>query len=243
MKKNLTIAIALGTVVALSVMASGQGYIGEDVPDGGSISGTIKYNGTAPAPKKLTVDKDVAVCGRQEKTAEDLLVGANGGIKNVVVSITNIGRGKKLVLPNKPIQIDQLDCQFTPHIVLVPANTKMEVLNSDGILHNIHTYSVKNPPLNKAQPKFMKKMELTFAQPEIVKVTCDAHNWMRAFIVVQGHPYHALTDANGNFKIDNVPPGTYTLEFWQESLGKQTQEVTVAAGKELPVNMTMGPKK
>lgn len=205
----------------------------------GTISGTVKLAGAPPAAKKLTVTKDTAKCG-QEKLSEELIVGKGGGLKNAVVNLVGI-TGKPMKLDKNPT-LDQKTCQFIPHVLIVPAGGILDILNSDGILHNIHTYSTKNPTINKAQPGFKKKMTEKFAQPEIVKVTCDAHAWMNGWIVVADHPYYAVTDDAGSFKLTNVPTGTYKLRVWQESLGEQVKEITVKAGEEAKVTFELAKK-
>jgi hypothetical protein len=116
----------------------------------------------------------------------------------------------------------------------------MNVLNKDGIAHNIHTLSVENPSFNRLQPGVRKRMvtrKKDLAIPEIIPLKCDLHSWMNAWIIVVDHPYHALSDDEGGFKISSIPAGTYTAEFWHETLGKQTQEVTVEAGANTEVKV------
>jgi plastocyanin len=196
---------------------------------GGSVSGTVTYSGTAAAPKKLEVTKDVAICGKEGHVDESLVVGANKGIKDVVVSIKGVKQGKSMEALGASFVLDQKVCAYRPHVMVVPINKPVKILNSDGILHNIHTYSKKNPAKNMAQPKFKKELTTTFAHAEAVPVKCDVHGWMSAWIVAVDHPYYAVTDENGKFTIADVPAGTYTVEFWQEKLGTQTKQVTVAA--------------
>ena len=191
-----TLAALVFVTAALSWCASPTfAYDGGPVSNGGTISGEVKLQGAAPAAKPVEVTKDKEVCGQHEIKTEDLEVGAGGGVANAVVSITNITKGK----PMGPAEatLDQKGCQYIPHVLLFPAGTSVKINNDDGILHNIHTYSTKNTPINMAQPKFKKTMEAKFDQPETVKVTCDAHGWMAGWFVVQDHPYYAKTDANG----------------------------------------------
>jgi len=194
----------------------------------GDIVGKVKYAGTAPTPAKIQATKDQAVCGKVEHIDESLLVGPDKGVKNVVVNIADPKDGKKYTPAAKPM-LDQNGCKFVPHVDIVPAGQEVTIVNSDGILHNIHTFPKNNPQFNKAQPKFRKEMPATFEKPDIIQIKCDVHSWMAGWIVVAGHAYYALTDASGNFKIDGVPAGTYTLEYWQEKLGKQSKSVTVPA--------------
>ena len=194
----------------------------------GDIVGKVKYAGTAPTPAKIQVTKDQAVCGKAEHIDESLLVGPDKGVKNVVANISDPKDGKQYTPPQKP-SLDQNGCKFVPHVDIVPAGQEIDIINSDGILHNIHTFPKNNPPFNKAQPKFKKVMAAKFDKPDVVQIKCDVHSWMSGWIVVAGHAYYALTDAGGNFKIADVPAGTYTLEYWHEKLGKQSKSVTVPA--------------
>jgi plastocyanin len=194
----------------------------------GDIVGKVKYAGTAPTPAKIQVTKDQAVCGKAEHSDESFLVGPDKGVKNVVVNINDPKDGKPYAGAAKPT-LDQNGCKFVPHIDIVPAGQEVTVINSDGILHNIHTFPKANPPFNKAQPKFKKEMPAKFDKPDIIQIKCDVHSWMSGWIVVAGHAYYALSDASGNFKIAGVPAGTYTLEYWHEKLGKQSKSVTVPA--------------
>jgi plastocyanin len=159
----------------------------------------VTYSGTAAAPKKLEVTKDVAVCGKEGHVDESLVVGANKGIKDVVVSIKGVKQGKSMEALGASFVLDQKVCAYRPHVLVLPVNKPVKILNSDGILHNIHTYSKKNPAKNIAQPKFKKELTETFAQPEVIAVKCDVHGWMSAWIVVVDHPYYAVTDENGKF--------------------------------------------
>jgi hypothetical protein len=230
----LAVVVGIG---ALAVSASlAWSYEVIEVKDGGKISGEVKFGGEVPPPEKLTVNKDMEVCGKTEKVNETLLIGANHGIQNVVVSISDIQKGKAL---GDGGVLDQKECIYTPHVVLSPARKELTIVNSDGILHNIHTYSEKNPSFNKAQPKFKKEMKETFIHPETIKVACDVHGWMSGWVVVHNHPYYAVTDGQGVFTIADVPPGEYELQFWHETLGETTQKVTVRANEEAKVSVTM----
>ena len=205
----------------------------------GALVGRVVFDGDRPQPQALTVSKDVEVCGKAEKFPEALLVGPDRGIKNALVFLRTVTGGKSLSPPTSNPVIDQLDCIYTPHVLLVPAGATVDIKNSDGILHNIHTYSQKNPAFNTAQPKFKTVVSKTFAQPEIIRVTCDVRDWMTAWIVVQDHPYYALTDATGAFQLSDVPPGEYELRVWHEALGEHSRSVSVAADQSIPVEITL----
>ena len=214
------VVAATGVVLVSGLPASAQG--------GGSISGEVKFAGAAPPPRVVKVNKDVEVCGQEKKIA-DVAVGPGGGLSNALISV-NDAKGAKAA---KPAVLDQKGCEFHPN-VLVMSPGELKILNSDGVLHNIHTFSTANPPFNKAQPKFKKEMVEKLEKPELIKVQCDAHSWMLGWIYVTENPT-AVTDGNGAFKLENVPPGKHKVEVVHPVLGKQTKEVEVKAGQDTKV--------
>jgi plastocyanin len=211
-------AVAAGVIVASGPPAGAQG--------GGTIVGEVKLVGAAPAPKTVKVNKDNEVCGQEKKIAE-VQVGANGGVGSSIVSVGGAKGAKPAAV------LDQKGCEFRPNVVVM-APGELKILNSDGVLHNIHTFSTANPPVNKAQPKFKKEMVEKFEKPELIKVQCDAHSWMLGWIYVTENPA-TVTDGNGAFKLENVPPGKHKVEVTHPVLGKQTKEVEVKAGQETKV--------
>jgi hypothetical protein len=198
------------------------------VTDGGTLAGTVALEGTAPAVPKIDVTKDPEVCGK-EKPNPSLTVGPGNGIADAVVVVT-AAKGKKLEMPVKNPSLDQKACEFHPHVLMFPAGSTIDILNSDGILHNIHTESTANPPTNQAQPKFKKTIQLKVAKPEWpIHVKCDVHGWMSGYLVAQEHPYYAVTDAKGAFTIADLPPGDYEVQVWHERLGKKTEKAAIKA--------------
>ncbi len=230
MKRYWASAAVAGMVLVAAGPAWAQ-YAAGDVADGGSISGVIKWAGEAPAPKKIATTKDQEVCGKKDLFDETLQVSADKGLKNAVVMLTDIKKGKKWA--SEKATLDQNGCHFVPHVTVAKVGGPVDVLNSDGILHNLHTYGTKNPVINKAQPKFKKVMTEKFDKPETFKITCDAHPWMLGWMVVSDHPYVAVTDDKGNFKLDGVPAGSYKVEIVHPGTGaKEVKEVKVSAKEE-----------
>jgi plastocyanin len=225
----------------LTLPASGMAqYSGGAVSDGGSISGSVKFKGTAPAPKKLDVGKDKEVCAKTPKMDQSLIVN-NGNLANAVVTITDIKKGKKSEV--KKVTLDQNGCEYKPHVLAFQAGSSVEILNPDGILHNVHSYSKVNTAFNVAQPKFKKSMEQKIEKPEApFEVKCDVHGWMSGWLVSMAHPYFAVTDNSGNFKLTDVPAGTYNVEVWHEKLGKSSQKVTVKAKEDAKASFELAGK-
>jgi len=233
--KQVTMLAGIALVAAPLVAGA---YEAIEVKDGGTIVGVVEFEGTPPEPEKLEVTKDQKVCGDAKES--DALVVNDGKIKNAVISLTDIEKGKKI--EPTTVTFDQQKCEYKPHVLAFPAGSTVEILNSDGILHNIHTYSEKNPPMNVAQPKFKKKIEKTFEKPETIDVKCDAHGWMHGVFVVQDHPYYAISDDKGGFRLTDVPPGEYTVKVWHEKLGEKTEKVKVESGKDAEVTFKLAAK-
>lgn len=206
----------------------GDQSVPADAAATGTIEARVAYAG-APVVETIKINKDVEQCGT-EATIERIQVGPGHGLSHAVVSVTGLEGAPTARRP----KIDQRGCRFRPHVVAMQPGD-LEILNSDGILHNLHTYSEANPTINKAQPGFKKIMTETFTKPEIIKLTCDVHSWMRGWIAVLPHPYFGVTDASGIARIEGVPAGSHTVEVWHEQLGRRAQDVTVEAGETVQV--------
>ena len=205
-----------------------------------TIKGNIRYVGAPIEKKKTPVTIDQYICGK-EKEPEDLLLSSNNGIRNAVVSLQNIPPGAKRDWNFPAAKIDQKQCAFIPRVVIVPVGGTVEFLNSDRLLHNVRSAGKENPPFNRAQPH-ARSISFAFKQPELLRVDCDLHSWMRGWVVVADHPFYAVTNEQGEFILDNVPRGKYTLQVWQESLGNVTQEVVVGDKGTTTVSVAMGKK-
>ena len=230
---------AVIAIVSLAPAAGSRSYRAETVTNGGVIAGVVRFDGAPPPRKPIEISKDREVCGAAPHYDESLVVGAGGGVKDAVVSLVDIAAGAPLV-PRKDVKFDQKGCEYTPHVLALPAGSTVDIVNSDGILHSVRTGSKLNPALDMAQPPFKRVIVTAPLQyPELIDVSCDAHNWMHGWWFVAGNPYYAVTDDGGKFEIKDVPPGAYTLEMWQEKLGTQRRKVTVESGKTATVDFSL----
>lgn len=228
----LCLVVTLASPAIPNVTAA---YEGGTVKSGGTIVGEVRLAGKVPSPKKIVIDKDQEVCGT-ERLSEVLLVAKDGAVKNAVASLVDIAKGKPLERPKGPIEFVQKGCWFLPHVLLLPVDATVVIINGDPLTHNVHTFSIDNAPINRAQPKTVKRMTATVEFPETIKVQCDIHTrWMGAWWIVREHPYYAITKADGQFRLTDVPAGTYQLKVWQEALGEQIQSVTVKSGETVKV--------
>jgi len=221
----------LGTLL-LACGVSNHGFAG-------SLKGKIVFAGPAPAPVKVPVTIDQYLCGN-EKAADDLQVSANREVRNAVVWIENAPAD---VAPsvNQKVEVDQKGCAFIPRVVVVRAGGTVDFLNSDRLLHNIHATPKANVSFNRTQP-MGRTIPITFAQPEIVRINCDLHSWMTAWVVVAAHRFYAVTGADGTFAFDDLPPGQYKLQIWHERLGTTPASVTVSDREPAQLSVELKPR-
>ena len=189
---------------------------------GGTLSGNVKYQGKVPKAKPLRMDAD-PVCGSSHDgtvLSESFIVDENLNLKNVIVWLKDIKYEGEI--PHKPAILNQIGCVYDPHVLAVVKGQKVLIQNSDATLHNIHSMAEINEQFNFAMPKVVKEKETTFNSVEDpFYIKCDVHPWMKSWVLVQDHPYFAVTDSDGNFTISDIPSGTYEVIAWQEKFKMQ----------------------
>jgi plastocyanin len=205
------------------MLCAGPMYKEVDVSNGGTVRGVVRLVGNPSKARQLDITKDADYCGRR-KASPRLCVGRKNGVQHAVVSLEGIEQGKMFRPGIKPV-LDQRRCNYEPHVMVFPMGEQLEIVNSDPILHNVHAYDEKAESrtiFNIAQPiKGQRTLvkSTRMLKPGAVLTTCDAgHPWMSSYIVVAEHPYYAVTDADGNFTLENVPPGTYRIRMWHEGV-------------------------
>jgi plastocyanin len=179
------------------------------------------------------MDADPACAKKHTKPvpAEMLVLGSGNTMANILVWVSKgLPAGKTFPVPKTPVTLDQRGCVYVPHVMGIMVGQAYRILNSDGILHNIHTLPKVNPSFNRAMPATLKETSTTFPKPEnVFQIKCDVHPWMSAYIGVFTHPFFSATATDGRFTISGLDPGSYEITAWHERLGTQTAAVTVAA--------------
>jgi plastocyanin len=204
------------------------------------LTGTVKYTGPAPKTNIVKMNADpncLKEAAGAKVTKEDVVVNSNGTLANVFVYVkSGVKPGSASAGPGAPVTFDQKGCMYTPHVVGVRVGQKFRIVNSDSTMHNVHSLSKSNG-FNDAMPIKGQVIEKVFKKAEPpFKVKCDVHGWMLGYIGVMDHPFFAVTDSLGGFKIAGLPPGDYTLEAWHEKLGAKISQVKVADGAAAPVD-------
>ncbi len=225
--------VALALVLSLPLVAGRSppawAYEGVGVARGGELSGRVTLEGPAPEARALDVSPFGAVCGRVPD--ERLVVGPERGIRYAVVTLEGVTRGKPIER-EAAHELDNAGCRFVPHVQAVSVGQFLVLKNTDPILHTAHAHfpGGGQPDFNVGlYPGRVSRKPLV--APGLVEIRCEVHPWMRAYVVVTSHPYHAVTDLYGAYLIDGIPPGKYRVRIWHETLGTKEREVEISPGE------------
>lgn len=221
MKNTLALAVAVGLGATLQVATAGD------------ISGSITLKGTPPPEKPITPLKDDPNCGKlhtDTPTTHHYVVGSKGELANAFITLKGPGiGGKSTGASAPPVVLDQKGCEYVPHVLALQTDQKLVAKNSDPVAHNVHVSPIiaGNKEDNKMQVPNGPDLTFTFQKPEMfLKVLCNVHSWMFAYVCVVDHPYYALSDKDGKYTIKNVPDGKYTLEVYHRKAAPANAPVT-----------------
>ena len=211
----------------------------------GTITGTVKFEGTAPKLPRLKMDADPG-CAKKHSgpvMSEMLVLGDGNTMGNIFVRVKDVPGSHSA--PGEPTVMDQKGCMYIPHVMGVMVGQKFLIKNSDGLLHNVHSLAKINQAFNRAMPGAVTEAEFTFDKKEVMfKIKCDVHPWMNAYVAVMTHPFYDVTGKDGKFEIKGVPAGTYEVEVWHERLGTKTVSVTVGDSDTQTLDFSLSvPKK
>ena len=214
------VAVAVASVPAAALAAS-------------SVTGTVTFDGKVPTLKPLAMDADPACAKMHPKPvpSEMLVLGSGNSMGNILVWVSKgLPAGKTWPAPKTPVVLDQKGCVYVPHVMGIMVGQAYRILNSDGILHNVHALPKVNRGFNRPMPATVKESTATFDKAEpVFQIKCDVHPWMTAYVGVFTHPFFSTTGRDGKFTLSGLDPGTYEITAWHERLGTQTATVTVAA--------------
>jgi len=223
---------ATTTTTTTTTAAASAGAPAAAAPAGGAtVSGKVALAGAAPAMENLKMDADnYCKSNHPDAVKSQEVVANNGGVQWALVYVkSGLPATATYPVPTEPVTLDQQGCMYTPHVFGVRAGQKVKIVNSDATLHNIHPMPAVNAQFNIGMPLKGMTQEKMFDKAELppFHIKCDVHKWMSSYCGVFAHPFFAVTDASGNYKLTGLPPGTYVIESWQEKFGPQDQTVTV----------------
>lgn len=210
----------------------------------GNVSGTVVFEGDAPKMKPIFAMEGNPDCAQLHGGAypkyDWLVLGPNQEMAHVLVRVVEgLPEGAEYPMPEEPVVLSQEGCVYTPHVFVVRAGQPLHIQNPDGFLHNIKALPEKNDQFNKSTQKGHSTVDVTFNVPEgPFAFKCDVHNWMQAWCAVLDHPFHAVTDEQGAYTIQDLPAGEYTVSFWHERLGEQTKQITVPGDGDVTLGVT-----
>jgi plastocyanin len=209
----------------------------EPPPPSPGVFGKVTLSGPVPKLAPRPVNADVAICGKADRPSPSLVLAKDEGIANAVVWLEGAKGG---ALPTGPFHLDQKNCRFAPYVQVVSKGAPVVIGNSDPVLHNVHATTAGAAQIfNRAIPVKGQTFTETFFEPGVVRLKCDVHTWMTAWLFVADTPYAAVTDAEGRFSFPGVPSGAYRLRTWHELFGEKSQPATVAAAGATKVDVTL----
>ena len=243
MRRLGTVAAVVAGFLALALVWSNRG--GAAVA-GSTVTGKVKFVGKAPANPAIDMSEEPKCKAKYTTTPHEAIVevNKNGTLANVFVYVkSGLPADAKYPVPATSVVIDQSGCTDHPRVFGIMVGQKLDIKNSDPLLHNIKALGKKNRPFNISQPAANMTTTRTFTTPEVIlPVECNVHGWMHAFVGVLAHPFYATSGADGSFSITGLPAGTYTLEAWHEKYGTQTATVTVAGSDTKTADFTFTAK-
>jgi len=234
----------LAKVCAVTLVICGVPLAGSASPGGGSVSGKVTLNGTAPKPKQLDLSKEpdcVKLHSSNPLFAENVVVGAGNSLRNVVVYVS-AGDSETTPAPATAAVYDQQGCHYATHVLAVHVGQEVKISNSDPFSHNIHPLAKVNREWNKMQPPGTPPFSYAFDHEEFIPIKCNIHPWMAGYFVVLRTSHFMVTGDDGRFTLPNLPPGHYVITAWHEQYGTLTKEVTVSGAESESLDFTFTAK-
>ncbi len=255
MTKRMCGVLVLIFMLMLPVVVNAYEVV--NVKNGATLKGKVVFKGTPPDDEVIVIDRNPNFCGQEKPTNKYLI--KDGRVKNVVIWLEGISKGKPI--PERDVSIIIKDCTISPLVSIGFVGKKYRIKNMDPILHTIQLklglsyhkdvstrkltygatiYNFALPEQGMEVIKPIKRFHRYTSKTGFIRVTSNAHPWMRGFIFVFDHPYAAITDEKGEFEIDEIPPGEYVLKYWHEGNGIKEQKIRISPGEVKSIELQLG---
>ncbi len=233
---SISAALLIGVIVLAAAHQSADADDATSAKSGAVVAGVIKFDG--PVPERLPIDMiptkggakdECSVLHKTPQLNESVIVSADGEVANVFIYVKKgLEKGAKYPMPTEPAILNQVGCMYQPRVQGVRVGQDLVIRNSDKLTHNTRSYAFRNRAFNIAQPADSDERTKVFSKPEkAIQMGCDIHSWMKSYVFAMDNPYFAVSDDHGQFKIEGLPAGEYTIAAWHEELGEQDTKVTV----------------
>lgn len=235
---RLLLCFTASAITLTTLAPTAYPYQDVTVSDGGTITGRVVFHGSPPPMKMIIPTKDQEVCGGIREEPQ-VILSEDRGVQDAVVFLKVVGSGKPWDQSAKTPKLTNKNCDFVPHVQVVPVESDLEINTVDPVLHATHGFLGKRTVFSVTLPNQGDRVKRPLKKTGIVRVECDAHGWMLGWIYVADNPYSAVTGKDGSFTITDVPPGAYTLAVWQEYAGTVEVPVVVKANEAVSVQVDL----
>jgi hypothetical protein len=211
------------------------------------ITGSVEFDGKPPRARVIDMagadEKCAALHGGVRQKPETVVINDNGTLRNVFVWVKSGSEGWSFPMPEGDALLDQRGCMYFPHVQGMRKGQTLSIKTSDPTAHNVHGYAKVNRAFNRSQPAGAANVTIRMRRDEVtppMKVKCDIHPWMNAYVAVVDHPYFAVTGPDGSFELPDLPPGSYTIEVWHEKFGAMEQAITIGDNETKALEFSYG---
>lgn len=197
-----------------------------------TITGRVKIKGEIPKRRKISTNADpkcAAAHPGDSILSDDFVVDPTGNVQWALVYVKEGLGDQAFPAPKTPVVVEQKGCRFEPHVMGIMVGQELLFRNQDPLMHIVHVNPRSNKEFGFSQAKVGEERPKVFTAKETIRLFCDVHPWMVAWILVLDHPFHAASGPDGKFKLKGLPPGKYVIEAWHEGYKPVTQEIEVKA--------------
>ena len=227
------LSILIMSLLVLLLPAQSGGQAGT-----ASVTGSVKFEGKKPRVRAIDMSGADAKCaeanGGKRLKPDTVIINKNGTLRNAFVWVKSGLEGKTFPMPEGDAMLDQKGCRYTPHVQGMRKGQSLAIKTSDPTAHNVHGYAKVNRSFNRSQPAGAGDVSIRMRRDESsppMKIKCDIHPWMNAYVAVVDHPYYAVTGEDGSFTLADLPAGTYIVQVWHEKYGVMEETITIGDGE------------